>query len=50
MQFSESSPAAQEAINATAVKEEEEEEEYDIPGEVENVIGVFDENGKQCKV
>uniref|UniRef100_A0A670KC97 Tubulin-specific chaperone D n=1 Tax=Podarcis muralis TaxID=64176 RepID=A0A670KC97_PODMU len=40
LQFSESSPAAQEAINATAVKEEEEEEEeYDIPGEVENVIG-----------
>uniref|UniRef100_A0A670K5Z3 Tubulin-specific chaperone D n=1 Tax=Podarcis muralis TaxID=64176 RepID=A0A670K5Z3_PODMU len=39
LQFSESSPAAQEAINATAVKEEEEEEEeYDIPGEVENVI------------
>ncbi|XP_053232090.1 tubulin-specific chaperone D isoform X1 [Podarcis raffonei] len=38
LQFSASSPAVQEAINATAVKEEEEEEEYDIPGEVENVI------------
>ncbi|XP_066474680.1 tubulin-specific chaperone D [Tiliqua scincoides] len=38
LQFSPGDPVAQKAVNAAAVTQEEEEEEYDIPGEVENVV------------
>lgn len=38
LQFSPGNPVVQKAVNA--VTQEEEEEEYDIPGEVENVVGM----------
>lgn len=47
LQFSAGGSVAQKTINTTAVTEQEdEEEEYDIPGEVENVVGVLAANRK----